>query len=225
MVRPHPEADERDEQLGESDERVGKVSFWLTFLGTALTFFPMHIVGLLGMTRRIYTYQPGLGWDAYNLAETIGSYILGAGLVLILVNLAVSLRRGPAGGANPWNAPTLEWATSSPPPKFNFPVIPRVRSPYPVWDADDRAEDARRLERGELVLDEGHEMPATTVRDAELDEILDMPPESPWPILVALSVTLVFVMLLTSHYAAAGIFMGLAALALVGWHGRELERA
>jgi cytochrome c oxidase subunit I+III len=207
------------------DERLGKVSFWLTFVGTWLTFFPMHIVGLLGMTRRVYTYQSGLGWDAYNLAETIGSYVLGVGLVLILVNLGTSLVRGRPAGPNPWNAPTLDWATTSPPPEFNFPVIPRVRSAYPVWDAADRLDDRRRLEEGALLLAAGREMPATTVRDADLDEILKLPSESASPLLVALPVTLVFVMLLTSHYVAAGVFGAVALLALAGWHSQEPQAA
>jgi cytochrome c oxidase subunit 1/cytochrome c oxidase subunit I+III len=206
-------------------ETVGKWSFWLAFLGTWLTFFPMHVVGLLGMTRRVYTYQHGLGWDAYNLAETIGSYVLAAGLVLIAVNLAVSLVRGRPAGPNPWGAPTLEWATTSPPPEFNFPVIPRVRSPYPVWDTADRLDDRRRLEEGVLVLDDGHEMAATTVLDADLDEILELPSESAWPLLVALPVTVVFVMLLTGHYIAAGAFGTVALLALAGWHWREPQAA
>jgi len=203
------------------NEAVGKLSFWLTFLGTALTFFPMHIVGLLGMTRRVYTYQPNHGWGPYNLAETIGSYILAAGLVLIALNLAVSLVRGPYAGPNPWNAPTLEWATTSPPPEFNFAVIPRVSSPYPVWDEADRAADRRRLEEGDLVLDHGHEMPASTVRDAELDEILHMPSESATPILVALPVAVTFAMLLTSHFAIALSFALLGALVLGAWHSKE----
>jgi cytochrome c oxidase subunit 1/cytochrome c oxidase subunit I+III len=206
-------------------ETVGKWSFWLAFLGTWLTFFPMHVVGLLGMTRRVYTYQHGLGWDPYNLAETIGSYVLAAGLVLIAVNLAVSLVRGRPAGPNPWGAPTLEWATTSPPPEFNFPVIPRVRSPYPVWDTADRLDDRRRLEEGVLVLDDGHEMAATTVLDADLDEILELPSESAWPLLVALPVTVVFVMLLTGHYIAAGAFGTVALLALAGWHWREPQAA
>jgi cytochrome c oxidase subunit 1/cytochrome c oxidase subunit I+III len=172
----------------------------------------MHIVGLLGMTRRIYTYQAGEGWAAYNLAETIGSYILAAGLLLILVNLAVSLRRGPVAGPNPWHAPTLEWTTSSPPPEFNFAVVPRVRSAYPVWEPG--------AER-ELVFDEGHQMAETTVRDAELDRPVDLPAESPWPLLVALPLTLAFVMLLTSHWVAAGVAAGLAALAVAAWHLQE----
>jgi cytochrome c oxidase subunit I+III len=202
-------------------EPVAKASFWLTFVGTALTFFPMHIVGLLGMPRRVYTYQRGLGWDAYNLSETIGAFILTAGLLLIFGNLLWSRFRGPLAGPDPFFGGTLEWATSSPPPHYNFAVIPTVTSPYPNWDRADREEDARRLETGELVLEEGHETPASTVRDGYLDEVLEMPSESWWPIALGLLVTLVFVMLLLAHFMIAGIFGALAVLALGGWHLQE----
>ena len=96
-----------------------------------------------------------------------------------------------------------------------------MTSPYPNWDRDDRYEDARRLEAGVLVLEEGHETPASTVRDGYLDDVLEMPSESAWPITLALCVTLVFVMLLTAHFVVAGIFGALAALALAGWHSQE----
>src|SRR3954469_24856337 len=112
-------------------ERAAQISFWLTFFGTALTFFPMHIVGLLGMPRRVYTYKPHLGWDAYNLSETIGSFILAAGLLLIFANLVWSRFRGAPSGPGPVRGGTLEWATSSPPPEYNFAVSPKVTSPYP----------------------------------------------------------------------------------------------
>src|SRR5207248_4375622 len=115
-------------------ERVAQISFWVTALGTALTFFPMHIAGLLGMTRRVYTYQPGLGLDAYNLSETIGAFILTAGLLLIFGNLAWSRFRGPLAGPDPFLGGTLEWTTTSPPPPYNFAVIPPVPSAYPNWD-------------------------------------------------------------------------------------------
>jgi cytochrome c oxidase subunit 1/cytochrome c oxidase subunit I+III len=88
-------------------EGWAKASFWLTFWGTALTFFPMHVVGLLGMPRRVYTYPASMGWDAYNLAETIGAFALAAGLLLIAVNLGVSYFRGVPVGPNPWGSPTL----------------------------------------------------------------------------------------------------------------------
>ncbi|HEX6490498.1 MAG TPA: cytochrome c oxidase subunit I [Gaiellaceae bacterium] len=202
-------------------EGLAKLSFWLAFVGTALTFFPMHILGLLGMTRRVYTYPASLGWGSYNLSETIGAFILTAGLLLIFANLLYSRFRGPASGPDPFFGGTLEWATSSPPPPYNFPVIPTVRSAYPNWDRDERRRDAERLARGELVLDEGHETPATTVRDAFPDEILEMPGESFWPPVLALMTAMLFVMLLAHHYAVAGIFAALALATLGAWHAQE----
>ena len=199
-------------------EGIGKVSFWLTFLGTLITFFPMHIVGILGMPRRNYTYPAGLGWTGYNLTETIGAYILAAGLVLIVANLAVSLFRGPVAGNDPWEGDTLEWSTTSPPPPYNYPVIPTVSSPYPMWDTDDRELDNRRLDRGEGLLELGHETPATTAQDAIWDEILKMPSHSIWPPVSALTLTGVFAMLLLHHFwIALGFALG-GALTLVGWH-------
>src|SRR4051794_7711175 len=202
-------------------EGVGKASFWLTFAGTALTFFPMHIVGLLGMPRRQYTYAPDLGWSGLNLLETLGSYLLGVGLLLVAGNLIVSLRRGPVAGDDPFDGATLEWATSSPPPPYNFTVIPTVSSPYPMWDERDREQDVRNVETGRLVLDSGHVTPATTVVDGEWDEALDMPSDSPWPLLVAAALALVFTFLLTGHWPTALVFLGAAVAAVAGWHRRE----
>src|ERR671933_1181672 len=199
-------------------EKLGHLSFWLFFVGFNLTFFPMHIVGLFGMPRRVYTYPASMGWDGYNLAETIGAFVLAGGILLVVVNVLVSRFAGAPAGPDPWGGDTLEWATTSPPPHFNFPVLPTVRSQHPNWDAEDRAADQARLERGELVLAEGHETPATTVLDGELDEILEMPSESPWPLALALALAGVFTMLLLSHYVVAGLFAGLAALAVASWH-------
>jgi cytochrome c oxidase subunit I+III len=207
------------------DEGLARWSFWLTFAGTSLTFFPMHIVGLLGMTRRVYTYRSGLGWDVYNLLETIGGFVLAAGLLLIAFNIVRSLREGAPAGRDPFNGGTLEWTIPSPPPHYNFAVIPTVTSPYPNWDERDREEDLGRLARGELVLDDGHETPATTVNDGQLAEILEMPPESPWPIVLALAVTIAAFFLLTSHYATAAFFLALAVLTLAGWHAQEPAEA
>jgi cytochrome c oxidase subunit I+III len=207
------------------NEPLAKLSFWITFVGTALTFFPMHIVGLLGMTRRIYTYQRGLGWDTYNLLETIGGYVLAVGLLLIAVNIGWSLLRGAPSGRDPFYGGTLEWATSSPPPHYNFAVIPTVTSPYPNWDEQDRANDLRRLDEGELVLDRAHETPTSTVNDAALTAIAEMPPESPWPITIAFAVSIAFAFLLTTHYVAAAAFFGVAALGAAGWNLHEPEEA
>jgi cytochrome c oxidase subunit I+III len=206
-------------------EGWGQTSFWLTFLGTSITFFPMHILGLIGMPRRDYTYPAGMGWGGYNLLETIGSYVLAVGLLTVVANLLISLRRGAPVGEDPFGGGTLEWATTSPPPEFNFAVIPKVTSPYPMWDAEDREEDARKLEAGVLVLERGHETPASTLLDAELDEVLEMPSDSPWPISLAAAATALFAMLLLGHYVTAGIFLGVAMLVLLAWHGTEPQEA
>jgi cytochrome c oxidase subunit I+III len=206
-------------------EGLAKLSFWLTFVGTALTFFPMHILGLLGMTRRVYTYPSSLGWGAYNLSETVGAFILTAGLLLIFWNLVYSRFRGAPAGPDPFFGGTLEWATTSPPPPYNFPVIPTVTSAYPNWDVEGRRADAARLDRGELVLDQGHETPASTVVDAVPDEVLEMPGESPWPLAVAVCTGLLFIMLLTHHYAVAGVFAGFALLCVAAWHSKEPQES
>src|SRR5436305_11257667 len=157
-------------------ERAAQASFWLTFLGTSLTFFPMHIVGLLGMPRRVYTYDSGLGWDAYNLSETIGAFLLTAGLLAFFANVFVSARRGAPAGRDPWYGGTLEWTIPSPPPEYNFAVIPTVRSPYPNWAPP---------EPSDLVLSRGHETIAPTVIDGQPREDVRVPPEPPGPLTLA----------------------------------------
>jgi cytochrome c oxidase subunit 1/cytochrome c oxidase subunit I+III len=202
-------------------EGVGKLSFWVTFVGTFVTFFPMHFLGLLGMPRRVYTYAPDMGWSFLNALESIGAYVLAAGLVIIFLNLLISYFTGPPSGNNPFNGDTLEWSVSSPPPAYNFAVIPTVTSPYPMFDLKDRELDRRRLERGEGTLPLGHETPATTMQDAEWDEILSMPSHSIWPVACAFMLTGIFAMLLLHHYWIAVGFGAAGALALLSWHDKE----
>jgi cytochrome c oxidase subunit I len=116
------------------NERLGKWSFWISFIGFQLTFFPQHALGLSGMPRRIYTYQPGLGWSTFNLISSIGAYILGIGMLMTFWNFLRSYKTGKIAGPDPWKANTLEWFTQSPPPVNNFDVVPYVRSVEPMKD-------------------------------------------------------------------------------------------
>ncbi|MGD0178682.1 MAG: cytochrome c oxidase subunit I [Terriglobales bacterium] len=115
-------------------ETLGKLHFWLFVIGFHLTFDFMHIPGLLGMPRRIYTYEPGRGWDTWNLIVTIGVFFQAAGILVFLGNLIWSYVRGKPAGNDPWDAWTLEWSTNSPPPAYNFYSIPTVKSRRPLWD-------------------------------------------------------------------------------------------
>ncbi len=116
------------------DESLARWHFWLFLIGFHLTFDFMHIPGLLGMPRRIYTYEPGRGWDTWNLIVTIGVFFQAVAILIFVYNLISSYFKGKLAGNDPWDAWTLEWSTSSPPPDYNFAKIPVVRSRRPLWD-------------------------------------------------------------------------------------------
>jgi cytochrome c oxidase subunit I len=116
------------------NERLGQIQFWLMLIGVNLTFFPMHILGILGMPRRIYTYPGNLGWNEMNLLATIGAFTIAIAILIFLWNFIITLRSGEPAGDDPWDAFTLEWDTTSPPKPYNFLVLPVVRSRRPFYD-------------------------------------------------------------------------------------------
>jgi cytochrome c oxidase subunit I len=116
------------------DKRLGLLHFWFFTIGFHLTFDPQHFAGILGMPRRIYTYHPGRGWEIWNLLSTIGAFVQGIGILFFVINLLWSARKGKIAGDDPWDAWTLEWVTTSPPPDYNYDKIPTVTSRRPLWD-------------------------------------------------------------------------------------------
>jgi cytochrome c oxidase subunit I len=125
------------------DERLGKLNFWLFFLGMNTTFMPQHFLGLLGMQRRIYTYDHGGLWETYNLISTVGSYMMGLGMLVFVVNVVKTSRVGRRAGNDPWIGDTLEWYATSPPPPWNFERIPYVTSARPLRDLRRRLAEER----------------------------------------------------------------------------------
>jgi cytochrome c oxidase subunit 1/cytochrome c oxidase subunit I+III len=193
-------------------ERPGQISFWIIFIGTNLLFFPMHIVGLLGMPRRVYTYPGDMGWTSYNVVESIGGYLTALGIIVLFANLVWSYLRAPLAGPDPWHGPTLEWTIPSPPPEYNFATIPTVTSAYANWQ-DDVPQS--------IALDVGHKQHVSSLVDGYTAEIVDMPHSSPWPIVLALCLSLMFALLVVQKYVYASIFLVLVGLTLVAWHSHD----
>ena len=207
------------------DERLGRWNFWTMFIGFNLAFLPMHLTGLFGMPRRVYTYAPGMGWTVLNLITTIGAFILAVGLLLLLVNVVRSLRRGAVAGANPWDGGNLEWSVPSPPPPYNFAVIPTIASRHPLWEG--RIEEPggiSSVDRG-LLLDSGKETIGTSALDAVPDMILEMPRDTPAPFLLAVGLSVVFagLILVLWSLVGAGFVLSAAAMLLWLWPRRELR--
>jgi len=157
------------------DERLGKIHFWLMLIGFNVTFFPMHIVGLNGMPRRVYTYPEGLGFETLNQLETVGAFILGLSFLVFLINI-IKTWRGPRNApADPWNGATLEWSIPSPPQEWNFAEVPQVHGRDPLWEA--KRERGGSLPEPPRVSGQG----------------IHLPNPSYWPLVAALGVAGVMV--------------------------------
>jgi cytochrome c oxidase subunit I len=198
------------------DERLGRWNFWTMFAGFNIGFFPMHVAGLLGMPRRIYTYGEGMGWDWVNLVTTAGSFLFAVGVLIFIYNVVISRKRGHPAGDNPWDAPTLEWATSSPPPPYNFAVVPTVASRHPLWE-DRLGTDEHSVIGTGAVLEHGREALGTTPLDAEPNIILKMPGDTLVPLFLAASMTVLTVGLALVNWAVVALGALLIGGAIVTW--------
>ena len=210
------------------NELWGKRAFWIIFTGFNVAFLPMHLTGLLGMPRRVYTYAPGMGFSALNLISTLGAFVMALGVLVFVVNALHSWRHGRIAPADPWGGPTLEWAVESPPPSYNFAVIPTIVSRHPLWeDQLDESDERSTLDEG-MVLDHGKEALGVSLLDAEPQVILKMPEDTTAPFWLTVSCAVLFTGLLF-HAWWAVILGGLGATgALVAWtwpRRKLLERA
>ncbi|MFI5227526.1 MAG: cytochrome c oxidase subunit I [Gemmatimonadales bacterium] len=189
-------------------ESIGKISFWLMFVGFNVGFFPMHISGLLGMPRRVYTYSASSGLGALNMLSTVGVYLFAVGLLVSFWNVVRSARTGAEAGRNPWGAASLEWMTESPPEHFNFKHIPVVESREPLWDGgvhDGPAYDERRL------------TPRTSSLDAALETPIELPNDNLWPVAMSLVLLIAFIAVLARSWIWAVVGAAATLLMLARW--------
>ena len=191
-------------------EGLGKLHFWLFFIGGNLTFFPMHFVGMDGMPRRVYTYSSDLGFNWINMLVTVGSFIIALSIVVFITNFIQSIRNGKRAGNDPWDAQTLEWSVPSPPPLHNFDRIPTVRSVRPLWDQ-------KYPEAAEHPLPPNNHNPGHDPgEDHGHNGHVHLPSPSYWPLVLATGLTLAAFGLLY-HPLMIGVGLGLGMLALYSW--------
>ena len=195
------------------DERLGKWSFWVMLAGFNVGFFPMHLSGLLGMRRRVYTFDASEGISGLNLTTTIGAAVLGVGILLSFINFFLSLRRGRIAGNNPWNADSLEWSTTSPPKAHAFTHLPTVATLHPLWDEHDEFHDPA----GSRVLDEGRQTLSTTAFEAEPESLSEGEKETVTPLLMALALGGALTAVLLQSLLAAGVPVGVPVVVAAIW--------
>ncbi|HEX4793331.1 MAG TPA: cbb3-type cytochrome c oxidase subunit I [Humisphaera sp.] len=183
----------------------------LFFIGFNMTFWPMHDLGLRGMTRRRYTYPIEAGWSQLNMIATIGAFLMGLAVLVFILNALMSRRRGKVAGNNPWQAGTFEWSTTSPPPNYNYLYPPTCQGREPLWENPKESPVITGLSR------QKRQVLVTTTLDAAPDHRYDLAGESIWPFLLACSIaaTLMFGGIFNPWYAP--IFATVVTLVLFGW--------
>jgi cytochrome c oxidase subunit I+III len=199
-------------------ERLGRWNFWLFFVGFNVAFYPMHHLGLAGMPRRVYTYPAEMGWGPLNLLSTVGAVMVAASVLLFVINVARSLRHGAAATANPWNAASLEWAAASPPPPYNFELLPVVSSREPLWTPHD---PERPVQVTGLAF-ETRELLVTTAIDA-IPDSRDSPPDPTiWPFAASVVTALMFIGTIFTPWALVwGMIPVVAAIIVWFWPDPE----
>ncbi|MET7752248.1 cytochrome c oxidase subunit I [Micromonospora sp. NPDC005367] len=196
-------------------EGLGKWAFWLFFTGMQVAFFPMHLSGLFGMPRRVYTYRDEPGWAVWNMVSTIGAYILAAGLLLVLIGVVHAIRRGRPAPPDPWGGDTLEWSTDSPPRPYNFPVLPQVHSLHPTWDQSSRSSMAEEATPDRILAD-GRRTLFTSELDGRRERVVEMPEASLQPLLLALAMLVFFTTMLFAWYPFA-VAAAVAVAVIIAW--------
>jgi cytochrome c oxidase subunit I+III len=199
-------------------EAIGRLGFWLIFIGFNVTFLPMHLTGLLGMPRRVYTYAPDLGWDWLNLVSTVGGFVMSIGVGVLMLDVAIHYLYGRRAARNPWNAGSLEWAIRPGVPPYNFISIPPVTGREPLWE---RPGLAQEMEEGRYYLADPRpgrrEMFSSGIVGAQPEAVICLSKSSWWPLVTALPVGLFFIGILTELYDLSIIALSLVVAALVGW--------
>jgi cytochrome c oxidase subunit I+III len=192
-------------------EGLGRANFWLFFIGFNVAFWPMHHLGIAGMPRRVYSYPAEMGWGTLNLVATVGAVMVALSVLLFIVNVALSMRRGALAGANPWGAASLEWAVPSPAPSYNFAALPVVSSREPLWEP---AETGPRRVSG--LATDTREVLSTMVLDAQPEHRHASPDPTVWTFISAVATTVLFIASIFSPWAVVWLSIPVV-IALTGW--------
>lgn len=201
-----------------SSEKLGRWAFWITFVGFNVTFLIMHLSGLLGMPRRVYTYSLESGWEWFNLISSVGGFVMALGVAMIIIDVVLHMCFGNKAPANPWNADTLEWAMPLPPTPYNFVSLPTITTRHPLWDDKDLASN---IDAGKFALTEPHNGLRETLGcdpvTGKTQEIIHLPTNSWIPLQGGIALAVVCISLLAKWYWFALAASAIATIILLRW--------